>query len=107
MKDTSLKELKDMIIYVAELNKKELIKYTKIVNEIIESNITDEDIISRVFDQLLSLVFVDELLLKELYYKLLNYTKVFNEELSTDYEEIYKEQYEEEPITYKKANDVK
>ena len=104
-------DIKDMIIYISELNTKELIRYTKLVNEIIKSNITDESIISSVFDQLLSLTFVDEFLLKEVYYKLLNYTMVFDEELSIDYEKIYIEQfeedYEEEPITYKKTNNVK
>ena len=90
--DNNYEELKHMIIYVSELNKKQLEKLNKTVDRLINWKIKDEDTISAVFDQLLSLVFVDQEELKRIYYKLLNYTKVFNEELSNDYEEIYLEQ---------------
>ena len=81
-----------MILYISELNKKELEKLEKIVDRVIKWKIKDERTISMVFDQLLSVVFVDEKELKRLYYKLLNYTKTFDEELSNDYEEIFLEQ---------------
>ena len=81
-----------MILYISELNKKELEKLEKIVDRVIKWKIKDERTISMVFDQLLSVVFVDENELKRLYYKLLNYTKTFDEELSNDYEEIFLEQ---------------
>ena len=90
--DNNYEELKHMIIYVSELNKKQLEKLNKTVDRLINWKIKDEDTISAVFDQLLSVVFVDQEELKRIYYKLLNYTKAFDEELSNDYEEIYLEQ---------------
>ena len=92
MEDKDLNELKHMILYISELNEQEFKKYEKAVDRLIKWNIKDEITISSVFDQLLSLVFVDEDKLKEVYYKLLNYTKNFDEELSSDYEEIFIEQ---------------
>ena len=82
--DNNYEELKHMIIYVSEFNKKQLEKLNKTVDRLINWKIKDEDTISAVFDQLLSVVFVDQEELKRIYYKLLNYTN--------DYEEIYLEQ---------------
>lgn len=92
MEDKDLNELKQLILYASELNKNELKKLSKVVDRLIAWKIEDEQTISMVFDQLNSLLFVDENELKKTYYKLLNYTKTFDEELSNDYEEIYLEQ---------------
>lgn len=40
------------------------------------------------FERLLSLQFTPKERMKELYYKLLNYTKEFNKELADKYEEL-------------------
>ena len=92
MEDKGLNELKHMILYISELNKKELEKLDKVVDRVIKWKIQDEQTVSMVFDQLLSVMFVDEEELKRIYYKLLNYTKTFDEELSNDYEDIFIEQ---------------
>lgn len=73
----------------------DLNKITKVVDRLIEWKIQDEHTISMVFEQLISLMYIAEEKLKNLYYKLLNYTRKFNEELSIDYEEIYLDQKKE------------
>ena len=62
-----------------------------LIDEIIKFKISDENSISQVFDRMLSLEFINEEVLKELYFKLLNYTKNINKELCEDYKEIYQE----------------
>ena len=104
MEDKGLNELKHMILYISELNEKELKKLDKVVDRVITWKIQDEQTISMVFDQLLSIMFVNLDELKSIYYKLLNYTKTFNVELSTDYEEFFIEYLLEQEEEIKETN---
>ena len=104
MEDKELNELKHMILYISELNKKELEKLNKVVDRLIKWKIQDEQTISMVFDQLLSIIFVDIEKLQIIYYKLLNYTKTFNEELSNDYEEFFIEYLLEQEENLEETN---
>ena len=98
MENNNLDDLMNIMREIITLNEKELKKLKESVDRLINAKIKDEDIISLVFDRMLSLVFIDENELKTIYYKLLNYTKSFNEELSKDYEEIYIDQNENKRI---------
>jgi len=76
------------------------------IDLIIQCKIVDDNIIVKMFDSLLSLVFVDEVELHNVYYKLLDYTNSFNSELCKDYESIFLEQFYEtnKNILQKKYN---
>lgn len=68
-----------------------LSEYTALDNEIdkiIDEKIKYKGIIIYMFERLLSLQFTPKERMKELYYKLLNYTKEFNKELADKYEEL-------------------
>lgn len=68
-----------------------LSEYTALDNEIdkiIDEKIKYKGIIIYMFKRLLSLQFTPKERMKELYYKLLNYTKEFNKELADKYEEL-------------------
>lgn len=68
-----------------------LSEYTVLDNEIdkiIDEKIKYKGIIIYMFERLLSLQFTPKERMKELYYKLLNYTKEFNKELADKYEEL-------------------
>ncbi len=77
-----------------ELCNSELKRLDRVVNNTIKSNIRDEDFLSHLFDQLLNLMFSDTNKLIKIYYKLLNYVKTFNIELSNDYEMFFLEDFE-------------
>ena len=89
-------EIKDVVMMISTMNDMELDDIEDLIDEVIINKVEDEDTISHVFDRLLSLVFVDEMRLKTLYYKLLDYTKMINKELSEDYLNIYLEDTKEE-----------
>lgn len=94
MEDDKYKELKEAIKQVRELNIEQLLRLTNMVDDIINSNNTDEKYISFVFDHLLSISFVDFNLLKEVYIKLVNYVRLFNKELADDYWNYFIEDFE-------------
>ncbi len=104
MEDNKYKELIDSVKEVTELNKEQLIQLTNIVNDIINSNNTDINYISFIFDQLLSLVFIDINILKKVYLKLVNYVRSFNKSLAEDYLQFFIEDFEleEDPKIYEK-----
>lgn len=94
MEDKYYKDLKDSLIFISKSNEDELESISEEIEEVIESKIDDEDTISRFFDRLLSLMFIDEDLLKKSYFKLIEYTRNFNKELADDYKELYYENIE-------------
>ena len=94
MEDDKYKELKEAIKQVRELNIEQLLRLTNMVDDIINSNNTDEKYISFVFDHLLSISFVDFNLLKEVYLKLVSYVRLFNKELADDYWNYFIEDFE-------------
>ncbi len=86
-----------------ELCNSELKRLNRVVNSTIKNNIRDEDYLSHLFDQLLNLMFSDTNKLIKIYYKLLNYTRSFNIDLSDDYEMIFLEDFE---LTKEEVNKV-
>ncbi len=95
MKDRNYEALKEMVQIIQRMNKTEIEEIEELVDDIIKYKNKDESTISSVFDKMLSMVFVAEEDLKETYYKLVNYTKKFNKELSKDYEEFFIEQFKD------------
>ncbi len=94
MKEDIYKKLIEDIKLVSELNNEQLVRLTYMVDDIINSNNTDEKYISFVFDHLLSISFVDFNILKEVYIKLVNYVRGFNKELADDYWHFFIEDFE-------------
>ena len=94
---------KDNVNYILELNEKELKRLSKLVNEVINNRIKDEELLSNLFDYLLSLLFIDESKLRVVYYKLVNYVNTFNTDLAEIYDEFYKQDFMEE----KSLNQIK
>lgn len=86
--DNNLKELFE------ELNKKqkENLEYVKSqIENIVDHNIRDENMIERVFDQLLDLAYCFKEDIKDIYNNFLNYYKTINLEASDDYKKFYLE----------------
>ena len=94
---------KDNVNYILELNEQELKRLSKLVNEVINNRIKDEELLSNLFDYLLSLLFIDESKLRVVYYKLVNYVNTFNTDLAEIYDEFYKQDFMEE----KSLNQIK
>lgn len=94
---------KDNVNYILELNEQELKRLSKLVNEVINNRIKDEELLSNLFDYLLSLLFIDESKLRVVYYKLVNYVNTFNTNLAEIYDEFYKQDFMEE----KSLNQIK
>ena len=94
---------KDNVNYILELNEQELKRLSKLVNEVINNRIKDEELLSNLFDYLLSLLFIDESKLRVVYYKLVNYVSTFNTNLAEIYDEFYKQDFMEE----KSLNQIK
>ena len=88
-------EIKKLINELIEISGKQLDSLSEEVEEIIKYHVTSEYIISKLFDSILSLSFAK---VKSLFYKLLNYCYTFNNNLASDYENIYKEYYCDEEI---------
>lgn len=85
-----IKKLKNDLI---EISSKQLDRLSEEVEEIIKYHVTSEHTISKLFDSILSLPFAKDEEVKNLFYKLLNYCYSFNNDLASDYENIYKEYY--------------
>lgn len=91
-------EIKELINELIEIYSKQLNNLNKEVEKIIKYHITNEQTISKLFDSILSLPFANDEEAKSLFYKLLNYCYTFNNDLASDYENIYKEYYCDEDI---------
>ena len=83
-------DLKPAANYIKELNKQAFLLYAPEVDFIIQGNIKDEEEIEYLLDCLLS--FPDDPTY-ELFVKLVNYYKEFNEDAAIDYENIYLDMY--------------
>ena len=90
------KELNDAFKTLIELSDQEIQEVKKIIDEIIEYKIQDEDIISHLFDRILNIVFIEDDKKRKMFYKLSNYTRKFNKELADDYDEILEDDLSEE-----------
>ena len=93
--------VKNIINEIRGISDIELENIKRDINIIINKNITDINTIERLFDRMLSLVFVDEVMLKHMYFELLSYYEKINEEYSNEYRKIYILQFEEEKILKK------
>lgn len=91
-------EIKKLINDLIEISSKQLDILSEEVEEIIKYHVTSEYTISKLFDSILSLPFAKDEEVKSLFYKLLNYCYTFNNNLASDYENIYKEYYCDEDI---------
>ena len=89
MEDKAYKELKELAIVLKNMEQRDIEDSAELLDNIIKYKIKDERIISGAFDKMLSIAFATEEDIKEIYYKLLNYTKKIDKELSKDYEEIF------------------
>lgn len=78
-----------------------LSEYIALDNEIdiiIEKKIKYKSVIVYIFNRLLSLQFTPKERIEELYYKLLNYTKGFNNNLAKKYQDLFSECYSENEV---------
>ena len=91
-KYSDIKSLIEKANLITQIEIKESIN---LVNQIINSKNRNEEFISRVFDKMLSMGFVSEEEIKDIYFRLISYTKSFNSELSKDYERIFIEQFKD------------
>lgn len=94
MEDKNYNNIKGLVEIIEQINKREIEESSELVSDIIKYKYEDEETISRVFDKMLSIGFASCEDVKNIYYKLLNYTKKFNKELSKDYEDIFIKQFE-------------
>lgn len=95
MNNEIFNEFIDIAKSIMVIEQKEIEDASKLVREIIVYNNKDTKTISYVFDKMLSIAFASEEDIKDIYYKLLNYVKNFNPELSKDYELIFIEQFKD------------
>lgn len=98
------KELPNLLKELKELQDKQFQMLEQKVNYIISNEITNISIIEDTFDGLLSLVLWQIDNLKELYFKLLDYTKKINQEVSDEYKNYYFEAIGEEESKEKNLN---
>ena len=90
------KELNNAFKTLIKLSDKEIEEVKNIIDEIIKCRIQDEEIISHLFDRILSIVFIEDDEKRKIFYKLSSYTRKFNEKLSDDYDEILEEELNNE-----------
>ena len=91
----SEKELNDIFKALIVLSDNEIEEIKDIIDEIIEYKIQDEEVISHLFDRVLSIVFIEDDKKREIFHKLSSYTREFNKELADDYDEILEEDLNE------------
>ena len=96
MKDNNYDNIIKMASELIKISEEELKRLKESVENIINYKIEDEKIISLTFDNLLNLIFAPPEILKNTYYKLLDYTEKFNKELRDDYEKLFIEQFEKD-----------
>lgn len=104
IRDNNFKGIIDSVIFYTNVEFNSLIH---LIENVIESNTTDENIISNIYDRILSLVFIEEDEIKQVFYKLYTYTITFNKELSNDYKMVFLEYLKEDnkgndDVLYKK-----
>lgn len=90
------KEINRIITKINELTNESILDLSIRINYIIENNIIDENYIGNTFDYLLSLVFAEELEIKKLYIKLIEYSFKINKGLAYDYIKMYEGNFENE-----------
>lgn len=93
-------ELIELFKEIEKISTNEFNRLTRLVDDIIKNKITNEKIISDIFDSILSIVFIDEDIKKEVFYKLFDYCKKFNPILAYDYELIFKDMLYDESIFF-------
>ena len=93
MKDETYEKTKELSHTIVDFTANEIISLTDEIDKIINTKCENEKVISYVFDRILSIIFLPKEDLESLYYRLLNYTKEFNKELSSDYEKIFIEHF--------------
>ena len=98
-----------MINKLRELSEIEFNSLIEIVNNIVDSNIKDEWLIEHTLDRLLNIYFIDELRLRVIYMKLINYYHRINPDASDDYLMYYFEDFklndEDGNLSLKKTKD--
>lgn len=102
-----MEEIIDLVNKIIKINQIEYKSITKEINIVITNNIKDINIIEKLFDRLLNLLFLDLNIIKETYYVLLDYYRNINEEYAIEYEKIWIEQTNQDNIklTKKKESD--
>ncbi len=93
MSNDYFKDIRDIISSLQSLNKQEIESIRLEVDRIIRFNVIDEVVVSRAFDRMLSLEFICEKDIKDMYFKLLKYCDTFDENLSHDYLVFYCEKF--------------
>lgn len=99
LKNPMYKLINDLKEPMAELNNMQLTQLNFLryeVNYIINNNIKDEKKIEKTFDMLVDLLYWFGEEIKDLYFKLVNYSKKINIDIANDYENIYTEIINEE-----------
>ena len=85
------KELMDCLKLLAKSSERDMDELEDLVDEIIEYKIQNENTISQLFDNILSVLLIEDDRKREVFHKLSNYTRKFNKELADDYDEILEE----------------
>ena len=85
------KELMDCLKLLAKSSERDMDELEDLVDEIIEYKIQNENTISQLFDNILSVLLIEDDRKREVFHKLSNYTRKFNKKLADDYDEILEE----------------
>lgn len=99
-------DIKELFEKVYDLSLVQIKMINDEINNIIKNHIKDVNQISKVFDSILSLVFVDDIIREESYNKLLNYCFSVDENLAEDYQKIYYELYHKSKFKIKKIKKI-
>lgn len=89
--DKENEKLEDALVALGKMSEREIEDISNYIDEIIEYKIEDEKTISNIFDAILSIVFIDDDIKREIFHKLSNYCRKFNRRLADDYDEILEE----------------
>ena len=85
------KELMDCLKLLAKSSERDMDELEDLVDEIIEYKIQNENTISQLFDNILSVLLIEDDRKREVFHKLSSYTRKFNKKLADDYDEILEE----------------
>ena len=97
------KDINNIIEEINHFSNIELLNVEKEINDIINTNSIDKNDIESLFDRMLSLIFVDEEVLKPMYFSLLEYYQNINIENANYYKDAFIDQFGDEK-SYKKMN---
>lgn len=86
-------DIKELIDKVYNLSLIQIDFINDEINNIIKNSIKDVNQISKVFDSILSLMIIDDIIIEGMYNKLLDYCFRVNRNLAEDYQKIYYELY--------------